>query len=240
MALQFIANGGIYSGYPSTSLPAAQGDQTLMCWINSAAFGTGNTNSMCGFYNGTYNASTAPTTASQIGTRIGTSFDVWTWGGSVMISSTGITPVNGTWYHIAYVYKVATTTHQLYVNGVLNNTAVNAIQQAGTFTQLYLNGYPQLGSANAETGNTALDGIRGYNRALTGPEILTIYNSGGLRDGIVYGQCAHYLMNGVYGGQSGTLYDVSGLNSTMNLYATTTNTCTYITGPVNSLSRPLH
>jgi hypothetical protein len=242
MALQFSANAGFYSGYPSSGLSNAQGDQSLCCWINSAVLGGvgngGAAASMCGFYNGTYNASTAPTTATQIGSRSGTTIDVWTWGGAVMISSTGTAPAANTWYHVVYTYTSSTTTHRLYINGVLNNTLTNSIQLPGTFTQLYLNGFPQTGSATSETSSTKVDGVRSFNRVLSAAEIITIFNSTGFRDGIAYGQNAHYLMDGPPSVQSGTLYDLSGTNSTINLYATTTNVVTFINGPINSLSRP--
>lgn len=243
MAIQLQKSAGFLSGYPSSGLPAARSNHTLMCWINNTdgtLWGSGGTASICGMYSGTYNASTTPVTATQIGTRTGTTFDVWTWGGTVMISSIApvAPPVVNKWYHIAYVYNVSTTTHQLYINGVLNNTTVNTIQQAGTFTQVYINGYPQASPALSETNNALVDGVRCFNRALTANEILTIYNSQGFRDGIAFGQVANYMLNGPVGIQLLTVSDLSGLNSLLTNYASTTNIMTYTTGPVNSLTRP--
>jgi hypothetical protein len=241
MAIQFGKTQGFLSGYPSSGLPASNSNYTLMCWINgsSAVFGGGVTASICGIYNGTYNASTAPTTACQIGTKTGTTIDIWSWGGANLISS--ITPYTAmsanTWYHITYTYNAATTTHQLYINGILNNTAINSTQITGTFTQLYLNGYPQIAPATNETSASQVDGVRVFTRILSGNEILTIYNSRGFQDGIAYGQVANYIFNGPIGVQASNIYDLSGLNSSLNTYATTTNTLTYISGPINNISR---
>jgi len=69
-----------------------------------------------------------------------------------------ISPIN-TWVHYVYTCTVSsngagtagTQTHSLYINGLLNNTASNALQVAGLQTMIYLNGYPVVvGSTGAE------------------------------------------------------------------------------------------
>src|ERR1035437_4908465 len=153
---------------------------TLMTWVNSTTWTGGITNSMVG----TYNSATTGGTAIQIGTRLGTGFcDIWTWGGAVLVSSTGGTGIttlsNNTWYHIAYTYDG--TTHILYINGVQTNTATTT-QLAGTITAIYLNGYP--GGLTAETGLFSVDDISYFNRTLTAAEVMTAYSTSGDRDGL--------------------------------------------------------
>lgn len=243
MALQFATSQGFMSGYPSVNLPIPSQDYTFMCWLNdptSVIWGKGvGAYSMCGLYSGTYNATTTPTSACQIGTRSGTTIDVWNWGGTVMISSVApyAPPTSGTWYHVAYVYTAANTTHKLYINGVLNNTAVNALQQTVQFTQVYLNGYPQTSPATSETSACAIDQPRCYTRALTANEILTIYQSFGTNDGIVYGLSAMYDFCLNAGVVPGTLQCIAGSNNQINSYSTSGSTITAIAGVVNSLSR---
>ena len=191
-----------------------QAANSLLCWINASTWtGFGGTNSMVG----TYNSATAGGTAIQIGTRTSNgNCDVWTWGGTVLVSSgggTGITTLtNGVWYHIGYTYDG--TTHCLYINGVITNTATTA-QIAGTITAIYINGYPTGGVA--ETGPFSVDDISYFNRTLSADEVLTAYTTAGDRDGIRYGCTASILF--AEGGNG-----------------TTANNCTDYTGNGNNLT----
>ena len=97
---------------------------------------------------------------------------------------------DNTWYHIAYTYDG--TTHFLYINGILNNTATTS-QLSGTITSIYINGYPTGGTS--ETGLLSVDDISYFSRTLSSNEVLTAYTTAGGRDGITYGCTASILFS---------------------------------------------
>lgn len=235
--------------YPTTGLVNARSAQTLSVWFNVASWPTV-TWSMFGFYNGTANLSTAPTTAVQIGTRNGTVMDVWTWGGGVMISSTGFTLPTNTWFHVAYTCNTFGTnqTHQLYINGVLNNTTTNTIQINGVLTQIYINGYPE-GSRTAETGAWLMDDARCFDRQLTADEIRTIASVRGSSDGICSGSVCRYdfsegyLGTSVGGGVNGAVgaVDLSSQLNNLTLVRTTASPAPiYVADYSDRYERPTH
>ena len=182
-----------------------QTSNTLMAWINTGTgmWSGGARRSMVG----TYNTATTGGTAIQIGTGTGAGeLTCWTWGGTTLVQSTGVTMLDNTWYHIAYTYDG--TTHRLYINGVQNNTATTA-QLTGTITAIYINGYP--GGGVAETGTWTVDDVSYFNRTLTANEILTAFTSGGDRDGIRYGCTASILFSeGAPGGIANNCLDYTG------------------------------
>lgn len=209
---------------------------SLMCWINATTWTGGVTNSMVG----TYNSATAGGTAIQIGTRNGTgNCDIWTWGGGVLVSSsggTGITTLtNNTWYHIAYTFNG--TTHILYINGIQTNTATTA-QLAGTITAIFINGFPTGGTA--ETGTFSVDDISYFNRTLSASEVLTAYTTSGDRDGLVYGLTASCLLNeGAVGTTANNCIDYSGKGNNLTpIGAATGVNFVYATSYITSDSRP--
>ena len=181
---------------------------TLMCWINTTLWTGGARVSMVG----TYNSATAGGTAVQIGTSAGGgTADAWTWGGTVLVSSSTVPPVQGGWGHYAYTFDG--TTHSLYVNGVLSGTGTTA-QQAGTLGSIFINGYPTGGTA--ETGAFSVDDVSYYSRALSAAEILTAYTTGGERDGIHYGCVASILFSEGYPGNTvASALDYSGNTNIM-------------------------
>ena len=186
--------------YPAT-LPNSQTAFTLMFRVNYALWTSANIASMFGLYNGTHDAATVPTAGMQIGCKGVGAINIWNWGGTALVDSIGYTPPNNTWIHVTYTCTAlagGTQTHRLYIDGVLNNTSTNSNVTAGTFTQTYVNGYPQTtaqANANTETANAQLDDIIVYNRQLSDDEIATIYNSNGLTHGIVYGLLVAYTMH---------------------------------------------
>jgi hypothetical protein len=209
---------------------------TLMVWINAATWTGAATNSMVG----TYTSATAGGTAIQIGTRAGTgNCDVWTWGGTVLVSSaggTGITTLtNGTWYHIAYTFDG--TTHRLYINGIQTNTATTA-QIAGTITAIYINGFPT--GTTSETGTFSVDDISYFNRTLSASEILTAYSTAGERDGLIYGLTASCLLNeGYIGTTANACIDYSGRGNTLTPIGVATGVnFIYATSYITSDIRP--
>jgi hypothetical protein len=208
---------------------------TLMCWINTGTgmWSGGARRSMVG----TYNTATSGGTAIQIGTSSGAGeCSCWTWGGTVLVGSTGITMVDNTWYHIAYSFDG--TTHRLYINGVLNNTATTA-QLSGTITAIYINGYP--GGGTAETGTWTVDDVSYFNRTLTANEILTAYTTAGERDGIMYGNTADLLFSeGTPGSVANNCVDYSGnKNNLTPIGAATGVNFVYASSPIENDARPV-
>ena len=210
------------------------GTFTLSAWVNAATWTGGNTHSMVGLYT---NATTGGG-GLQFGTRSGAgAFDIWYWGGTVLISSSGLfSMVNNTWYHLAYTYNG--TTHQMYINGALITTSTVA-QLAGTDTTVYVNGFPT--GTTTETGLVTVDDIRVYNRVLQASEIATIYNSEGCADGITYGQQYSALFNESTTGANVTLcLDYTGNGNTMTpIGAATGVNFVYATSPITADTRPV-
>ena len=160
-----------------------------------------------------------------------------------------ISPIN-TWVHYTYSCTVSsngvgtagTQTHSIYINGLLNNTASNAIQVAGVPTMVYLNGYPVTAATTGpESNNTAIDDVYLFNRLLTPAEIQTIYTSFGQRDGVTYGLVARYNFNELPSGSTVvSCRDFSGNGNTVTLYTAGTGytSPTYLQDWANQDTRP--
>jgi hypothetical protein len=163
---------------------------SITVWINATWNGAA-TASMVGIYGpATDTPLGTPVTALQIGTRTGTyQLDCWTWGGGVLISSaaTAMTGYNGVWVFITYTFDG--TNHRLYRNGVLLTTTTTA-QLPGYLNQVYINGFPT--GVTSEVAAFQVDQYSLFNRTLGADEILTIYNAGGARHGIVNGLLARF------------------------------------------------
>jgi hypothetical protein len=208
MALQFSTNGdNLQNATNATFFAASTAAQSITVWINALWDGATKTSSMVGMYNST------GTTAIQIGSRLAAGqCDVWTWGGGILISSTGVTIPSNTWVNIAYTYDG--TTHRLYYNGILTNTSTTA-PIAGNFNQVYLNGYST--GTTSETANFYVDTYDYYNRVLSADEINTIYNAEGNRHGIVYGAVLRYEFDeGVIGNTVSTIYNQTAYDLTVS------------------------
>ena len=207
---------------------------TFMCWINAQTWGGTVTNSMVGFYT---NATTGGS-GIQIGTRAGSTCEIWYWGGTVLISSAGGTGVttltNGVWYHIAYTYDG--TNNRLYINGTQTNTNTTA-QLAGTNSTIYVNGFPT-GTAN-ETGIFSVADISVYNRTLSANEILTSYTTAGDKDGLWYGlQTCNPLNEGYPGNTANSCVDYSGNGNTLTpIGAATGVNFVYVASPITNDTR---
>jgi hypothetical protein len=216
MAIQLNkgVTGGSYtlsylSNYPASNMPNTNTAISFMGWFNSAAFALSSPiASMLGMYDGTNNASTVPTTAIQMGAgQSGTAnaLDVWTWGGTVLVTTGGSPGVSSTgWLHAAYTCTAisgGSQTHNIYINGALSATSTNSLQVAGTLTQIFINSFPEVNTGGSgintyqESCNAQLDDIRLYNRQLSLQEIQTIYSLRGFRDGITYGLISRHSFN---------------------------------------------
>jgi hypothetical protein len=156
--------------------------------------------------------SNPPVTAIQIGSKAANSIDLWTWGGTTMISAAGLfTPTNNTWIHVAYTFDG--TTHRLYINGTFI-TSSTTTQIAGTLGTMYVNGYPTGGVS--ETSAVMTDDTILFNRLLGADEINTIYNCAGAVDGISYGVAARYKYDeGAAGSNIVSVLDYSGNGNTL-------------------------
>jgi len=161
-----------------------------------------------------------------------------------------IAPIN-TWVHFAYtcttssggVGVVGTQTHNVYINGLLNNSLSNALQaNAGVPTMIYLNGYPVTSATTGQESNTtAIDDVYLFNRTLSAQEVQTLYTTFGQRDGIAYGLVARYNFNELPPGNIATApRDFSGNGNNMTLYTAGTGFTSpaYITDYSDEDTRP--
>jgi hypothetical protein len=234
MAVSFTTNGdALTNATNATYFMPARSAQSISVWINALWDGSTKTSSMVGMY-------AAGTTAIQIGSRTAAGqCDIWTWGGGIMVSTTGITIPASTWVNITYTYDG--TTHRIYYNGVLNNSSTTA-QQAGNFNAVYLNGYAT--GATAETATFQVDTYDYYNRMLSANEVQTIYTSRGQRHGIIYGLIAKYEFDeGVQGANVTTIYNQTNYDPTVsNLTSATAQTPKVVYSPgyvVSNMRVPL-
>ena len=212
---------------------------TINVWIN-ANWNAGAVASFIGMYDGVPLTGSTTTTGLQIGTRAGAGdLCCWTYGGVILVqTATGVmTPWSNKYAMVTYTFDG--TTHKVYLNGVLLNTATgNTV--AGTFTQIYVNGYPPTGNAN-ETATYSVDAYGYYGRELSAAELLTIYNAAGTRNGIFYGEIVRYEFDELPEGSTVTgIVDLSGHNNPM-LYSGTGApiTHTYINSYADSNIRPV-
>jgi len=230
-----VTNRHLYT--TSTNFLASTDPYSISVWIN-AIWNGGTRLSYVGMYNGDLVGGT--TTGLQIGTSTGAGeVTCWTYGGAPMVESAAgaMTPFNNTWVMITYTYDG--TNHRVYRNEVLLNTDTVA-QNPGTFTQIYINGYPPTGTTN-ETSTYQIDSYNYYGRTLTQPEIQTIYESRGNRHAITYTQIAAYDFDELAQGSTVTgVIDISGNGNTMiNTGAGTAITYTYTGTVASSNLRPV-
>jgi alpha-L-arabinofuranosidase len=88
----------------------------------------------------------------------------------------GITPVVGTWYHLAGVYDAAAQSATLYVNGALADTIYNVAPRAAKGQTGIGRGW--FNNRAVDFANAAIDDVRFYASALNAPEILQIARVG--------------------------------------------------------------
>jgi hypothetical protein len=211
---------------------------TINVWIN-ANWNGATVYSFVGMYDGATVTST-PTTGLQIGSRNGAGDVVaWTYGGTVLVGSANgvMTAFSNKWAMVTYTFDG--TNHRLYVNGVQTATATgNTV--TGTFTQVYINGYPPTGNT-AETSAYSIDAYEYYGRTLPADEVLTLYNAAGTRHGIEYSAIVSYEFDEKSEGSAATsVVDLTGHGNTLiPTGAVNTITHTYIGTVANSNTRPV-
>ena len=187
MAVRVYTGGSVLSSTTNSFTVNARSPMSIMTWVNALDSSVWTqTTSMVGVYG----PGNAPTTAIQIGSRGGaggSGLNVWTWGGSVLVSFSPHAPV-GSWNHYAVTFN-GNNTWILYINAVPVATST-ATQQIGNLTQTFINGYPTGGSN--ESGNFAVDDVIFTSRVMSPDEIKTIYALQGPRDGIFQNVVARY------------------------------------------------
>lgn len=197
-----------------TNFSSSDSSYSISVWIN-AIWSSGTTFSFVGMYDGATPPTGTPTTGLQIGTRgAGGIVSCWTYGGTVLVQSGAVmTPYDNTWCMITYTFDG--TTHSLYRNETLLATATTAVV-VGTFTQVYINGYPPTGSTN-ETTSFSVDSYSYYGKTLSLAEIQTIYNAAGARHGITNNLLARYEFDELAQGATVTgVLDMTGNGNTLN------------------------
>jgi hypothetical protein len=239
MAIQMtgVTDRHLYS--VSTNFSQSTVPFSISVWIN-ATWNGGRRLSFVGMYDGGL-VTPAPTTGLQIGTSSGGGqVSCWTYGGIQLVESatTVMTPFNGQWILITYTFDG--TNHRVYRNDVLLATSSSVPPVPGTFTQVYINGYPPAGTTD-ETGTYSVDAYSYYGRQLSLGEITTIFYSRGTRHGIVDGLLARFDFDELSQGTTvATVIDVSGNGNTMlNTGAGTAITYTYTNTIANANLRPV-
>lgn len=173
----------------SSNFLASNVPYSITVWINGV-WSSGATLSFVGLYDGTI-TTPVPTTGLQIGARGSPGQAVvWTYGGTILAQSAAgeMTPFDNIWCLITYTFDGST--HRIYRDDTLIATSTTAVV-VGTFTQIYVNGYPPTGTTN-ECSTHKVDAYAYYGRQLSIDEITTIYNARGTRHGIVDGLIARY------------------------------------------------
>ena len=138
----------------ASGLPAANGAQTVSFWMYVSATPSAQSTAL---------AVSGSSSGVYIGYNSSTTFGVWTYGGTLLVSTTTLPSVN-TWHFITYTLSGSTNT--LYIDGTSVNTSTTATN-TGAATALTAGMTP--GGTNYFSGE--LDEIRVYNRALSAAEI---------------------------------------------------------------------
>ncbi len=182
MAAQLTTNGDSLANALGSTFTQSNASYSVSAWISAPWDGQNGSDSYIGLYNSLGGAG-----AIQIGARTAANIcTIWTWGGGIAVESTAIL-VAQAWTHVTFTFDG--TTARLYINGVLNASAVWT-PAVIALNQVFINGYPTGGAG--ETATFQVDTYNFYNRTLTAPEILTMATCRGNRHGIINGCLLRY------------------------------------------------
>lgn len=238
MAIQTTASDMHLRSSQTMSL-LARSNLSITTWIK-AVWNGGARRSLVGIYGPTTDTALAtPVTGVQIGTTNGAGeLSFWTWGGGILCSTAAnfMTIYNNQWVMTSYTYDG--TTHRGYLNGIQVCTGTTA-QQTGYLNQVYINGYP--GGTTSEIDSFQVDQYALYRRTLSSDEILTMYNCGGARHGIVNSLVCRYEYDELSEGTICTsVPDLSGNNHNLTTIGLgTALSYTYTNTFANSNIRPV-
>jgi Concanavalin A-like lectin/glucanases superfamily/Domain of unknown function (DUF1929)/Bacterial Ig domain len=160
------------SSYVDLGNPAAlqlTGSMTVEAWVRAAANPADDGQIVAKSDASGWQLKTSPDTGPHtFGAR------VWSSSTNTQRYSTTVRALN-TWYHVASVYDATARTHQLYVNGVLDNgTLKGTVPAAQTNRAVNVNIGRRTGGFYF---NGVIDEVRIYNRALSPTEVQTDMNT---------------------------------------------------------------
>ena len=156
---------GIFYNLPNVPTDAATTGQSTAMWVNFSSFIQTSAQQYIGLIGNMH-------FYYQNGAIYFTMYNGTNWIGS----NYSFTPVTGTWYHLAGIYKT-TTYIDIYVNGALVVTGSSAVT-AATTTNTGVN-FGSATSSDARSSDVSLYGARIYFRTLQASDVLAIYNKGG-------------------------------------------------------------
>ncbi|MDD5688433.1 MAG: chitobiase/beta-hexosaminidase C-terminal domain-containing protein [Elusimicrobia bacterium] len=175
--LKFDGTNDYVSVPNSTSLDINGSQMTLIAWVRIDAIGSASTDNQIFIGKPAVDGShSSPWFAYSLhgvwnsATQLTPRFWLDIGGSGVSVAATQNIGVDATWHHIAGVYNGATM--KIYVDGVESNSSAQTgnIAALGTALRLGANG------GGTEPFNGAMDGVKIYNIALTGSEILADKN----------------------------------------------------------------
>ena len=152
--LSFNGTSSSVADTSASGLPAANAAQTVSCWMYVSATPSAKATAL---------AVSGSSSGVYIGYNSSTTFGVWTYSGTLLVSTTTL-PSADAWHFITYTLSGSTNT--LYIDGTSVNTSTTATN-TGAATALTAGMTP--GGTNYFSGD--LDEIRVYNRALSAAEI---------------------------------------------------------------------
>jgi alpha-L-arabinofuranosidase len=172
-ALNLPGTNGSYADIPADAVSTTQ-SFTVCAWVNLNSITGFETfvSEDAGFQSAFFLQKRADTNTFTFTTPTGAASGP----GTAVFADSGITPVVGTWYHVAGVYDASTGSLSIYVNGVLTgqNFAASpspANGHTGIGHGQYANGY-------VDWVNGAIDDVRFYSSALSAADILAIARLG--------------------------------------------------------------
>jgi hypothetical protein len=172
-----LSSGAGYCNMGFSGFPAVNGAQSHAYWFRYTGALTGNQLPL-------NMISTSGSGAVQIGFRTGV-YGCYGWGGGAKVTVAAAPTVN-VWHHVVYTYL--SPTHTMYIDGAFSNSSTTAAD-AGAVTSMEV-----FGNQWGENFAVELEDMRVYTRAVSLPEVETIYAAYGC-DFIVESLVARWLFD---------------------------------------------